>query len=227
MIRREAPSSREALLDRASALAGRTIGELAHELDARLPESTLRGKGFVGTLLEAALGATAGSRAEPDFPALGIELKTLPMSDRGRVLESTFVASIPLTSLAGLDFDMSPIGHKLREVLFIPVEGKPVTFVSRRIGAPLVWRADHTERELLERDYERLALRISRGELDSLSAHEGDAMQVRPKARRGADRRLFYDEAGAGHIEQPRGIYLRARFTESVIRRLRGSADSA
>lgn len=221
MIRREPPCSREALLAAAGRLAGRTVGEVAAELSARLPESTLRGKGFVGALVEAALGASAGSRAEPDFPALGIELKTLPMSADGRVLESTFVASIPLTSLAQLDFDASPIGHKLREVLFVPVEGKPIPFADRRFGTPLLWRFDDTERAILERDYERLALRVSRGELERVSAHEGDAMQVRPKARRGADRRLFFDESGTGHVEQPRGVYLRARFTESVVARLR------
>lgn len=221
MIRRAAPSSREELLDRAATLAGQTIGELAAELEAALPESTTRGKGFVGALVEAALGASAGSRAEPDFPALGVELKTLPMNAEGRVLESTFVASIPLTALATMDFDASPIGKKLRDVLFVPVEGKPVPFPLRRIGTPLVWQFDLTERQVLEQDYERLALRVSRGELAGLSAHEGEAMQVRPKARRGGDRRLFFDESGLGHVEQPRGIYLRARFTEAVVRRLR------
>ena len=78
---------------------------------------------------------------------------------------------------AGHDFNVNST-KQLREVLFVPVEGKPVPFGSRRFGTPLVWRADHTERVALERDYERLALRIARGELASLSAHEGEAMQV-------------------------------------------------
>ena len=106
------PATLAALLDRARSIAGHTVGELAAQLRMTLPESTTRGKGFVGMLVEDALGASAGSRSEPDFPALGVELKTLPMDARGRVLESTFVATIPLTAISGQDWDRSTIGRR-------------------------------------------------------------------------------------------------------------------
>ena len=47
-------------------------------------------------LLETALGATAGSKAEQDFSHLGIELKTLPINAEGFPLETTFVSLAPL-----------------------------------------------------------------------------------------------------------------------------------
>lgn len=217
---REAPRTEAELLARARDLAGRTVGELATELGRALPPSTTAGKGFVGALAELALGAHAGSRAEPDFPELGIELKTIPLDSRGRPLESTFVASIPLTDLAQLDFAETAIGRKLARVLFVPVEGRPLPLHARRFGAPLDWRPTQAELRQLEQDYEHLALRIARGELDRLSAHEGEAMQVRPKARRGGDRRLAFDAEGGAGSEQPRGIYLRSRFTAAIVRRL-------
>lgn len=214
------PADEAELFARARALAGRTVGELAAELGRTLPATTTVGKGFVGNLVEQALGAESSSRAEPDFPRFGIELKTLPLDARGRPLESTFVATIPLTDLARLDFDASPIGRKLARVLFLPVEGRPVPLPVRRFGAALDWTPDAEERAALERDYEHLALRIGRGELDRLTAHEGEVMQVRPKARFGRARRLSFDAEGAVSTEQPRGIYLRARFTEAIVRRL-------
>lgn len=214
------PASEAELFARARALSGRTVGELAAELGRRLPPSTTLGKGFVGNLVELALGAESGSRAEPDFPRFGIELKTLPLDARGRPLESTFVASIPLTDLATLDFEASPIGHKLARILFVPVEGRPIALVDRRFGAPLDWTPNRDEREALERDYELLALRIARGELDLLTAREGEVMQVRPKARLGGDRTLTFDAEGSASSQQPRGIYLRIRFTEAIVARL-------
>ena len=60
----------------------------------------LRAKGLAGTLIERALGASAGSTAEPDFPALGIELKTIPIDAAGRICESTFVCTIALGRIA-------------------------------------------------------------------------------------------------------------------------------
>ena len=45
-----------------------------------------------------ALGASAGNKSLPDFESLDIELKTLPVSTEGQVLETTFVCSIDLNS---------------------------------------------------------------------------------------------------------------------------------
>jgi DNA mismatch repair protein MutH len=220
-VKAPGPASVDELLARAQALAGATIGELARARGRALPETMTRGKGFVGSLIELALGASAGSRAEPDFPALGVELKTLPMSVDGRVIESTFVATIPLTALSNLDYASSPIGAKLARVLFVPVEGRPVPLADRRIGAPLLWTPNDAERGVLERDFEAIAELIGRGELERVSAHAGEAMQVRPKGARGSDRVVCFDEDGTARREQPRGVYLRARFTAQIVARLR------
>lgn len=221
---RSAPASLDELLRNARAIAGMTVGELARAHAMPLPESTTRGKGFVGALVERALGASAGSRSEPDFPALGVELKTLPMDAKGHVLESTFVATIPLTAIANQEWDATGIGKKLASVLFVPVEGKPVPLDARRFGAALHWTPNAEELALLTQDFEVIAERIGRGELERIDARMGVVMQVRPKAARGSDRRLHFDESGDVRVEQPRGVYLRARFTEQIVARLRSGA---
>ena len=99
------PASAEELLERGRSLAGLTLGALAARSDTRVPLDLKRAKGWVGALFEQCLGATAKSRAVPDFEALGIELKTLPVSLEGRPLETTFVCTIPLLDMARLESD--------------------------------------------------------------------------------------------------------------------------
>lgn len=41
------------------------------------PKDLKRDKGWIGVLLEIWLGASAGSKPEQDFAALGVELKTI------------------------------------------------------------------------------------------------------------------------------------------------------
>jgi len=95
-MRPSPPDSTAELLHRAHALAGLTLTELADELRQSLPVDLRRDKGTVGQLIELALGASAGSRAEPDFPHLAVELKTLPVDRNGKPLESTYVCVAPM-----------------------------------------------------------------------------------------------------------------------------------
>ena len=73
------PQTEAELLERAHALAGWTLGELGKRVGVDVPESAARAKGLAGTLIETILGATAASRAEPDFQEIGVELKTIPV----------------------------------------------------------------------------------------------------------------------------------------------------
>src|SRR5262249_39636744 len=93
------PETQAELFARARALAGMTLGAIAEDHGVVAPSELLRAKGWAGQLLERALGASAASRAEPDFQRLGIELKTLPIDARGRPRESTFVCTIALSEI--------------------------------------------------------------------------------------------------------------------------------
>lgn len=81
----------------AQQLAGYSLGELAQLAGIPIPRDLKRDKGWIGILLEIWLGASAGSKPEQDFAALGVELKTIPIDSSGRPLETTFVCVAPLT----------------------------------------------------------------------------------------------------------------------------------
>lgn len=214
-----APTSENELVARARGIAGRTLAELARTAGLEVPVDLRRAKGFVGQLVERTLGASAGSRAGPDFQELGIELKTLPLDAGGRPVESTFVCTIPLGRVGDLEWGDSPVCAKLRRVLFVPVEGERERAVGlRRIGEPFLWSPSADEEADLKFDWDELSGRIGRGDVESITGHLGRYLQVRPKAADSHARRLARDADGVAFAALPRGFYLRAAFTERVVR---------
>jgi DNA mismatch repair protein MutH len=199
-------------------LAGRRLGVVAGELGIECPSDLRHAKGFPGGLVERALGATAASRSLPDFVALGIELKTLPVDARGHPVESTFVCTIPLTEIADLEWEESPVWRKLRRVLWVPIDGdRRLLPRERRIGEPLLWSPSPEEALDLKHDWDELAGMIGRGDVEVITGHLGRWLQVRPKAADSRARRRGTDRDGAVFDALPRGFYLRAAFTRRVI----------
>lgn len=215
-----APSTEAELLARAAELAGLSLADLARRLGAGVPPDLRRAKGFVGGMLERALGATAGSRALPDFPELGVELKTLPVDRAGAPVESTFVCTIPLTEIGEVEWVDSRVRRKLSRVLWIPVEGERTIAVGqRRIGQPLLYVLPLEDELVLRADWEELAGLIGRGHVEELSGHRGRYLQIRPKAAHSGARRLGFDADGAPFAALPRGFYLRPAFTGAILAR--------
>jgi DNA mismatch repair protein MutH len=216
------PKSQQELMERARSVAGLTLAELGARVDVTVPNEGVRGKGIAGQILEKVLGATAASRAEPDFVSLGIELKTIPLNAAGKPKESTFVASISLSSMGDTDWEHSVVCQKLSKVLFVPVEAASATpLPDRRVGRAYLWVPNAGELALLRSDWERLADMIGRGEVEAITGHLGEVLQVRPKAATGSARRRAPDEEGAVQWTLPRGFYLRPAFTGAVLARLR------
>jgi DNA mismatch repair endonuclease MutH len=60
--------------------AGRLRWENWRQWRASFRRDLKRDKGWIGILLELWLGASAGSKPEQDFAALGVELKTIPVT---------------------------------------------------------------------------------------------------------------------------------------------------
>lgn len=209
------------LLDRAAQLGGRTVGELARRFGRRLPDDPTRAKGVVGELVEVALGASAGNLDLPDFPELGVELKTIPLDRAGRVRESTFVCAIDLAEAQRAEWARSRAWRKLRCVLWVPVESaRTAPLDDRVIGEPLLWRPDREQEAVLRGDWLEIIGRIAVGGIEELTAHVGEALQVRPKA---ANSRVSVEGFGPDRevvATVPRGFYLRARFTEQVLWKL-------
>jgi DNA mismatch repair protein MutH len=213
------PESERELLERARELSGLPLAAVAERFGFAVPPDLRRAKGFVGSLLERALGATASSRAAPDFEALGIELKSLPIGKDGTPCESTFVCTIDLVRIADASWEASLVQRKLSRVLFVPVEGdRALPVAVRRVGTAFVWTPSAEDEAALRFDWEELAGIIGRGDAESITGHIGRHLQVRPKAKDAAARRRGVDVDGTPYAALPRGFYLRASFTAKLLR---------
>lgn len=214
------PQSEAQLLTQARALAGFTLGELAALAGLVAPKDLKRDKGWTGLLLELWLGASAGSKPEQDFAALGVELKTIPIDRYGKPLETTFVCVAPLTGNSGVTWETCHVRHKLHRVLWIPVEGeRSIPLADRRVGAPLLWSPDETEERQLQQDWEELMDLIVLGQIERITARHGEVLQLRPKA---ANSRALTEAVGAQGeriLTLPRGFYLKKNFTAALLAR--------
>lgn len=214
------PEDESQLLTQAQSLAGYTLSELAALANIPIPADLRRDKGWTGVLLERWLGATAGSKPEQDFAALGVELKTIPVDRYGRPLETTFVCVAPLTGNSGVVWETSHVRHKLKRVLWMPVEGeRSLPLGERRVGSPLLWSPSEEEEEQLRRDWEELMDLIVLGQVERITARHGEVLQLRPKAANSKALTEAIGIHGEPILTLPRGFYLKKNFTAALLAR--------
>ncbi len=219
MLQIKPPQTIEQLKLSVQAIAGLTLSELASSMNITVPENLQREKGWVGQLVEKLLGASAGNKAEPDFTNLGIELKTIPVDKQGNPRESTYVCIVPLSNVTRLSWENSLVKAKLNHVLWIPVEAdKTIPLARRRIGRGIFWQPDRETESQLKEDFTEFIEKIALGQVESITAKQGNLLQIRPKAANASALTEGIGEKGNVIHTLPRGFYLRALFTKTIIR---------
>lgn len=214
----QVPQSESELLANAQWLAGFRLGEIAEMLKMPVPPDLKRDKGWVGLLIETALGANAGSKPEQDFAHLGIELKTIPINAKGEPLETTFVSLAPLVQNHGITWQSSHVKHKLQKVLWIPVEGsRNIPLAERHIGQPILWQPSKEQEQQLQQDWEELMELIVLGQFNKINATLGEVLQLRPKGRNNRSLTQAVDSTGQPIQSLPLGFYLRKQFTREIL----------
>ena len=201
---------------RAQALGGCRVDTLAAALGVPLPAQPQRAKGFVGQLVELALGADPQAHTRPDFPDLGVELKTLPVGDRGVPSQSTFCCSIAMAEAAHAHWETSRLRRRLGCVLWLPVHSAAVApLAERRFGRAHLWEPTQSQWQQLRTDWEELMGSIGAGLGGQLSARIGSILQVRPKAAHAQVRCVGEGPDGLQAL-LPLAFYLRRGFTASL-----------
>jgi len=218
-----APESDElrALLAHARALVGVELGELADALGLPVPVGRVRTKGWSGQVIEHELGVAVGGTRGPDFAALGIELKTVPVTEALEPLESTAVCQIDPIAIAGESWESSYVRAKLARVLFVALAVPPgaSSVGERQVAAVRLWSPNVAEDAALRADFELFARDYyRRGRAAEITGHLGAVLQVRPKGRDAADLRDAYDTAGRPTRVGKHGFYLRPAFVAGVLR---------
>jgi DNA mismatch repair protein MutH len=215
------PDDLGALLAHARALVGVELGELADALGLPVPVGRVRTKGWSGQVIEHELGVAVGGTRGPDFAALGVELKTVPVAPSREPLESTAVCPIDPIAIAGESWESSYVRAKLARVLFVALAVPPGarSVGERQVAAVRLWSPDAAEEAALRADFE-LFVRdyYRRGRAAEITGHLGAALLVRPKGRDAADLRDAYDAQGRPTRVGKHGFYLRPAFVTRILR---------
>ncbi|MDF1828169.1 MAG: DNA mismatch repair endonuclease MutH [Legionellaceae bacterium] len=212
------PNTEAELLVRCRMIEGLSFAQLATQYGVCVPTNPVQRKGWLGGLVEKALGTTAGTESKPDFHHLGIELKTLPISARGTPVESTFVTSINLLTIHHEQWETSACYAKLKHVLWLPIEGDThISFAHRRIGRAFLWSPTPKDAQILKRDWTELSFMLGSGQMADVDATMGVYLQVRPKAANARSLCYGFDAEGNKVPTLPRGFYLRPSFTENML----------
>ncbi|WP_299076017.1 DNA mismatch repair endonuclease MutH [uncultured Paraglaciecola sp.] len=212
------PQSIHELMLRAEALAGLTLGELAAMAEVKVPINFKREKGWTGQLIEHCLGASAGSKTQQDFATLGVELKTIPINELGKPLETTYVCYAPLTNIAGIEWHSSSVKNKIQKVLWVPIDGRrEISPQNRCIATPFLWTPNTLQDMQLRNDWEELMELIALGEVENITAKHGQYLQLRPKAANGSALTQGIGKNGQVIQTRPRGFYLKKEFTHIIL----------
>jgi DNA mismatch repair protein MutH len=184
-----------------------------------VPAGGLRTKGWGGQVIERELGADGGRG--PDFAALGVELKSVPVTADLTPLESTAVCHIDPVAIAGESWATSYARTKLARVLFVAVEVPEGarSVGERRVASVRLWTPSASEEAALRQDFERFVRDYFRvGRAAQITGHLGAVMQVRPKARNAADLRDAFGPDGRPVRLGKCGFYLRPAFVREILR---------
>lgn len=212
------PDSIDELLIRTQHIAGHTLGDLAMAAGIAIPNDFKKQKGWTGQLMELWLGAQAGSKPEQDFAHLGIELKTLPITSAGHVLETTYVCYAHLTGVQGVTWESSSVKNKLAQVLWLPIIGeRQIPPAQRQVGSAFLWTPSPVQEQQLRLDWEEHMEAIALGKVNNLNASQGQYLQIRPKAADGSKVTEVIDHEGERIKTRPRGFYLRKQFTQEIL----------
>ena len=183
-----------------------------------MPADQRRAKGWVGQLIEACLGATAGSRSVPDFEQIGVELKTIPIGANGLPTETTYICTTDLIDARKMGWHGSRVRKKLNRVLWLPVQAtRDMPMAERRVGSALIWSPSPTEYSALQADWDELTQMISMGQVELITAAIGKLLQIRPKGANAQSRTWGVDENGHRFKTLARGYYLRTQFTTKLL----------
>ena len=204
---------------RAHALSGQKMHMVANALKLPVPENLQQQKGWVGEVIEQALGAIQGSAAGPDFPELGIELKTLPVKTNGEVKETTYVCTVPLTGSIGQPWEESNLYLKLKRVLWVPIASDSrIPPGEWHIGRALLWTPNSEQLAVLYNDWCEIMEKVELGDIETINAGIGEYLQVRPKAANNRALSTNYSAKGDKGQTLPRGFYLRTAFTNQLLK---------
>lgn len=181
-------TDKKELIKRAKSLEGKTTAQVCKEVVKEDDISRVITKATVGYALEKYFGIKKNSEGEPDFPRLGIELKTIPLKyDPSRKMLSVkeplslniinYMEEHKCRDIKGSSFYKK--NKKILLVCYIHDKGKKRS--DYVIKYAFLWEMDEKVLEELKEDYDRIVGKIRAGRATDLHQHYDKYLTTCPK----------------------------------------------
>jgi len=196
------------------ALAGQFVGRLLIDFDPDAPmrPSSALTKGVVGRIYEKAFGIPANSKPGPDFPAAGIELKSVPILLTGaepKAKERISISMIDFATLASQSWETADVRKKLDHMLMIFYGWEPLQPIARfRTLAAGIWSPDDSTLQTIKTDWERIRDLVASGRRSEVSERLSSILGAATK--------------GPGHGSISRAWSLKQPFVSWIYREMIG-----
>lgn len=208
------------LMSHARKLQGKTAAEIARLVgDAgftKQPKPT--GKSGTGPLVERFFGLKPNNQSEPDFPRLGIELKTLPMKQVSRgwtVKEPTSISMIDYHAVDAQSWAEAKVRPKIAKILWVPYEHHQEDIRKSRFRAPFLWTPSRDDWTLFEVDYATVRGRVQAGRAHELSETLSRVLSARRKGAKNQMTSQPHSQVKASS----RAWALKTNFTRPILTR--------
>ncbi|MCL4078277.1 DNA mismatch repair protein [Coriobacteriia bacterium Es71-Z0120] len=212
------PTDRDSILAHAQRLIGRTLREMARDLDVQIDFTSDKG-GFGSALERHYFRINPGNKSEPDFEEAGIELKSTPLKRvRSKLVakERLVLGMIDYCAIVGEQWENSSFLRKnahLLLVFYLHEPGKdPADFVIKIVR---LWEFPPEDLEIIRQDWHKIVAKIREGRAHELS--EGDTLYL-AACTKSADSSKRTKQPYSSVPAKPRALALKASYMNSIIR---------
>jgi DNA mismatch repair endonuclease MutH len=201
----------QSILRRLAIVSGKTTAEVAHLQGRLVGRSKSEDASIVRRWLDQPTRGRSG-----DFERFGIELKTIPVTADGVVLESMSFPAFTHEELVFESWPDSDLLGRLNRILVVPlVRERRATRGAAWVGRAFFWSPTEAQLDGMEEEWKRFRTLIEAGKSKSLPpASETRYLHIRPHGRDAADTEL----APGGFDVTRKSFWLNASFVAEILR---------
>ncbi|WP_168892811.1 MutH/Sau3AI family endonuclease [Enterobacteriaceae endosymbiont of Plateumaris pusilla] len=209
-------NSEKILLLRASLITGHYLINIAKWLNYNIPINLNKDKGWIGKLIELyLLGNKQKNTFNQDIPQIGIEIKTIPIDEKGNTINDTFICSFPLINKKVFIWNKSKLYKKLSKILWIPIitKSKNTPLSMRVIGKPIIWKPSKKDYKKLYNDWIGLITLFISGNIENINYYNGTILVVKTKSKKNKLIKTINKDNNI-ILTKSRAFYLKKNFTK-------------
>ncbi|QJC35036.1 MutH/Sau3AI family endonuclease [Enterobacteriaceae endosymbiont of Donacia piscatrix] len=205
---------------RAKLITGYYIIDLIKWLNYPVNNNSIKDKGIIGKLIEYYLtGEKKNNKLNQDIPYLGIEIKTITINLKKKVLNDCFICSFPLLIKNNLSFYKKKLNKKISKILWVPIITNNInTYVfNKQIGDPFFWKPSFNDKVKLNNDWNNLIKLLIIGQLKKINYYNGDILLVKNKNSKKKLTRTI-DQNGKFLYIYPKAFYIKKKYLNKLFK---------